>query len=762
MSMRRAYFIVTGIIAHVLLLFSFVLVAKFFDLTPRQFAYRLVEKSGLEQGILRDFITNSDFVEEQFPAPLRPEFTTDSPRFLQQTAFLQKHQPRVDFSSKAFKSYNPCLHKGPMWDTACFLVSKQAGLLETIKQRMLSFEIVAPNASGHHSNGWQLAFIYDSIKSQMHLSAAEKAIIEQKLKQAITHYLLLLNDDSPSLWHGRTTLSAQMWLCFIALDNPPQGLNAQVSAHFYAMIEALEITEGWPEGYNYWINTRAFYVALALSSYLQGTEVNIWHERIVQLIRRVGLWHIYATRPDDVIEGLGDEGPRIDLKDETRRVVDIFHQSTGFPALSTFSEYLQQLHNRESYYRGYRWGWSLFNAQVMYGNAALDDDVARLNLPQMDTFGAPYFGQTYIHQNWSPSRTFISYRAGDSFTHHGHYDNGHLSLFKGAPLLVNSSQYQGFTQENRLNYSIRSIAKNTIMVDRPSTEFDAGGQRVTQPLGSAILSPKHWFEQRVTGRNLAGGEITASFHHDSISFIASDLTRAYDSTWFDSQGSQGKLTQVKRSLLYLHELDTLFIKDDVQTTSDQFPVSLIFHTVNRPEATSEQVVEGVKNNGISLVDDQRVKVSNGDGRLTLEFLSDFEHLKFIGGDDYKFYVKSNHLAADKSGRNMIQGLSSKSFANAASWRIQLQLTTKDLQSSMVSVARPSLSTYSAAQTQKISIAQGQNAYVTGDVAVAFHQNPATLEDLPIAVKRVYMCDESVEQNTCMIYQRNSIGSWYAK
>ncbi|WP_448547395.1 hypothetical protein [Thalassotalea fusca] len=764
MSIRRAYFIVAGIFAHVALLCSIVLVAKFFDLTPQQFIYRLAEKTGLAQGILSDTLVNEAFIEQNFPAPLRPQFIGNSPRILKQTAFLHRNSPQVDLTTQQYKSYDPCRHNGPMWDTACFLISKRPDLADVIKQRMLLFDIVAPNASGHHGNGWQLAFIYDSVKGLITLTDGDRKAIEEKLLQAVTHYLLLLNDDSPSLWHGRTTLTAQMWLSYIALDAPPEKLAEQVSAHFYGMVEALEITEGWPEGYNYWINARAFYVALALSSYLQGTESNIWHARIKDVMKRIGRWHVYATRPDNIVEGIGDEGPRIDLKDETRRVIDILHQSIDDPVLSQFSERLEAIHGRESYYRGYRWGWSLFNSQVMYGNSSALVNKHYPQPPTMDIFGKSYFGQAYIHQHWQPDKTFITFRAGDSFTHHGHYDNGHISLFKATPLLVNSSQYQGFNQENRLNYSIRSVAKNTILIKRPSDKYDDGGQRVTQPLGSAILSPKHWYEQRVAGANLAGGKMEASYHDDNISFISSDLTTAYDSTWYDSQGKGGKVSLVKRSLLYIYDADLLFIRDQIKTTRADYPVSLLFHSVNRPSAALEEVIEGDKNNGISATSTQWVQIENGQGKLTLEFVEQAQRVFMIGGNDYQFYVKSSHLDRGSAGKNMVEGLTSKAKQQAPNWRLEVELVPEGTNHSMVTVARPSIGDYRYERTEKVQLTNGNTAYITEDIAVLFSRDQTALTQLPMNVKQVFMCEDSEkeQEQTCSTSLRTIDGGWHVK
>lgn len=263
------------------------------------------------------------------------------------------------------------------------------------------------------------------------------------------------------------------WLTAVTLnthDSPRlQGLVSRAQGHFLDLIRALEITEAWPEGYNYWIQNRGMVISLAASAYVNGL-VNARHkDRILTLLRRIGLWHIYATRPDNRIENLGDEGSRVDLKDETRRVIDIIAQITRDPVFSGYSRYLQQLHGVESYYAGYRWGIRLFNDPTLINpaftaSATLEKGAANLTfldtqLSRAELFGRGGMNQIYIRSDWSPSATFISFRAGHTFAHHGHYDAGHFTVFKGAPLAINSSVYGNYMSANRLNYSIRTVAK---------------------------------------------------------------------------------------------------------------------------------------------------------------------------------------------------------------------------------------------------------------------------------------------------------------
>ena len=68
-------------------------------------------------------------------------------------------------------------------------------------------------------------------------------------------------------------------------------------------------------------------------------------------------------------------------------------------------------------------------------------------LPRAALFGPNALNQVYIRSDWGPDATYVTFRAGDTFAHHGHYDAGHFTLFKGAPLAINSGTYGDFFGE---------------------------------------------------------------------------------------------------------------------------------------------------------------------------------------------------------------------------------------------------------------------------------------------------------------------------
>lgn len=690
-----------GLIAHIAVLVGGYALIQYYKVSPTYI---------FERGVLA-VKHKSTFVNSLLsPKPLYPDYQpvseikSHSPRILSQVDRLLSGQlANSAFSDRKLVEYSPCRNQGVLGNLSCWIYKRDGASKSKFKQALLNTTLDLSNKNSFYGNGWQLAFAYDAVNRRDILSEAEKKITERKLLKAIEYYLSILNEDSASLWHGRAEVTAYLWLCYIALIEPPIEMKASVESHFAELIKALEYTPAWPEGYSYWINTRALPITLALSSYVNGTGESLLKNRVIAVLNEIGYWHIYATRPDVSIEPVGDEGARIDLKDETRRVIDIIAQTTNNKDFSKFSQLLENKHGVESYYRSYRWGYYLFH------NPELDSELNTTSmnsfqyfLPESRTFGEAHYGLSFIRENWLDNGTFMNFKAGDVFTHHAHYDAGHFTLFKGKPLIVNSSVYGEYFKENRLNYSIRTISKNSIIIQKnnetvkPNRFFKdnvaGGGQRVTLPTGSDIQSISQWFEKRVSTPTLIGGSIIESSLKAPYSFIRADLTKAYNSTWYDENSDGGKVSKVERSFLYLREEDTLLIRDVINTTEPSFTVKSLFHMINQPIVKNLELLVGDESNGILRSESNRFIVENGESKLVGTVLSDSQ-LQIIGGEDFKFYVETDGDDTELNGKNYKEGISDKLYQKAASWRLEVISNGKNNAHEIITVLQPSIGDY---------------------------------------------------------------------
>lgn len=715
-AIRRAivvYLAGVGLLAHFALVIGFVLALNYFHLTASQFLVKAADKSGLDIPWLVEAISPAQrHAEHVLDGTLRPthprtilpelaQWEGGVPPLMQRRVALYEQQSITDF--------DPCKTGGDMLNlAACWVSSGESAVAEQLLAVMKGFQLQTPDVMANYGNGWELAFAYDLVLPYSGLDADERAQIESKIEFALRDYLTLLDDSSPSLWHGRTSLASMAWLCAVVLD--PQGsrerpaLIARAQGHFLDVVRAAEITEGWPEGYNYWIQNRGLIFTLAASAYLNGLDDARNQNRIRLLLKRIGLWHIYATRPDHQIEGLGDEGSRVDLKDETRRVIDVIAQATRDPLFAMFSRYLEELHGNESYYREYRWGFRLFNDPTVETLPNSHQGLQRFAslLPTVDLFGRGGLNQAFIRSDWSPEATFVSFRAGHTFTHHGHYDAGHFSLFKGEPLAINSSVYGDYTGPNRLNYSIRTIAKNSLLILRPDERVQPnrffeknvadGGQRVVIPTGSAVQSVSDWANNRDNGMHYSGGIIE---HYDDSNsdyvYIASDLTKAYNTPEDDEGGRGGKVREVKRELVYLAKEDRLLVHDRITSTHAEYTKKWLLHTVNRPRMDGLTLLAGKADNGILESRNAAVQVVNGQSHLRVDRLYPEDAvIRLVGGQDYQYYVETDGDDSDLDGENFSQGATTKPWFDVGMWRLEIQPGKPRIEDEFLIALSPSL------------------------------------------------------------------------
>ncbi len=691
-SFLERYLFVTGFWGHVFAILLVVLLLHSEQLTMRQLLNKATEKFEIRlpaflHVALQPKVEFLQFqmdggVKSSHPRILLPQLAQwdgigVSPMIEQRIKqHLQQH-------NKAYLTY--CGDGSLLPMTVCWLTKPDSKLLKKIVNKMLGFELNKPTADTTYSNGWRLALAYDLVFPA--LTESQRQIIENKIKTALLATLLNLDEDSVSLWHGRSTHASIAWLCAIVLSDRVEyvkSLQGRAQAHFLNAIKGLEYTAVWPGGYNYWIQARAFLFALASSAYLNGMESAKESDAIRRVMRQIGYWTIYASRPDNKIEGFGDEGSRVDLKDETRRVIDLIVQMTGDPVLAGYSKYLAKLHGTESYYRGYRWGFLLFNdpSIVAFG----DGTMASLGdfLPTARLFGRKTSNMAYFRSGWGAEDIFIFFKAGQSFSHHGHYDAGHFTLFHHAPLAINSSTYAGFFTPHRLNYAIRTIAKNSLLIEKPGERVRPnrffkqnvadGGQRLTMPTGSAVLSVADWLADYRQGQHYEGAElIDFATQPNEYGYISVDITAAYNSVQYDENGEGGKVSQVIRRFLFLPDEKRVAVFDQVVSTDESYLKKWVLHTANRPAVSGLTILKGQFDNGILTSSARTAFVQNKAGRMRLDVLYPQQTvMRLVGGVDYQYYVEVDGDDSVLNGINFKQGASRQPWFDIGLWRLEIQ------------------------------------------------------------------------------------------
>ncbi len=692
-----------------------------FQLGAKETLWATLEKTGMDDSV---------FAQALLPDERYPDFKMDGwpiatqPRILMPelsnwdgigVSPLMQERKRLwakNKTERGIPNYPACHHRTLIGNVSCWLAEGdtekgQKAAVDAFAQ-LRSFKPLRANDRGEYGDAWQLAVGFDLLSVHPEMTEAIQQQVWQTLRPALRRYLALLDDDSASLWHGRSTLAANAWLVAIALNpNDPNDheLTRRAQSHFMATMRAMALSEGWPEGYNYWINSRGLTLMLASAAYINGLRRSDNAEAVRLMVERLGLWHVYLTRPDHRVEGFGDEGSRVDLKDESHRVIDLITQITRNPTLAAYSEYLGELNTRDSYYREYWTQFALFNdptvtAQHRAERRSLEG--LEETLAEADWFGRDALNQVMIHSGWGPKDTFIHFRAGSTLAHHAHYDAGHFTLFKGKPLASNSSTYGKYTGPNRLNYSLRTVAKNSLLIMRPNEEVSGngqlkhnisdGGQRVVMPVASNILSVEDWIEKQTSYPHVKGGDINAmSQMAKTYVYVQSDLTGAYNNQRYDDNQAGGKVSSVQRELLYLTHEDRLIVHDYVATTDPSYTKKWLLHSLSRPEIDGLFPLKGTLEAGISQSTSATARIQVDNAYLRVDrILPQNAVIRVIGGKGYRFYVETDGDDSDLDGENMLEGARDAPWFDAAAWRMEIQPSEGSIENHFLVALSPSL------------------------------------------------------------------------
>ena len=659
------------------------------SLPPRQFAIKALAKLGVSSSAVEKALTpapryddvpfQGSFKNSQYPrlvfgksnfrAELRARYRTDP-----------AYKRQVDAVGKGSSPLN----KAIAWTCSGDKYYQAAGI-----SALKSTDISTPrDQDGREGNGWMLAMTYDLLRD-----SSEKVIpdFEIRLQNYVSKVLAFLDEDSTSLWHARFTLASSAWVAASVLDHnkTSQGLIRQAQTHYLQALLALEVSEGWPEGYTYWINNRAFIYVLAGLAHMHTVDEPGINTRIRKSIERVGLWTIHATEPIARINLSGDTGPRNDLKYDTQRVIDLIFMATDNPIFKHYSEYLSTLFTTGTYDRSHRWGLPLLQGVTRKNGYTKRPDMSFLDgvLPTADLFGGDALGQAFIRSGWGDRATFVAFESGKSMAHHNHYQAGHFSIYKNEPLAIKSGTYGEYFSPHRLNYYLRTVASNSLLIlkpdekVRPNKFFDVnvadGGQRVVMPTGSAITSVEDWRDNLHKGRHYEGGEIVAFVNRDDLfTYVSSDLTGAYNNTEYDENGKGGKVSRVTRELLYLRPENTLIVHDRVNATSGDYTKKWLLHSFEKPQSLNEYVLSGRAENGILETADASLIIPGNKSSLLLQkLLPEDGVIRKVGGPDFRYYVEVDGDDFDLDGMNMDLGAKEKPWFDSGMWRLEIQPET---------------------------------------------------------------------------------------
>jgi len=207
------------------------------------------------------------------------------------------------------------------------------------------------------------------------------------------------------------------------------------------------------------------------------------------------------------------------------------------------------------------------------------------------------------------------------FFNHSHRDaNSFLIWYKG-DLAIDSGYYGKYGSKHWLNYYIRSIAHNTVLIYDPEERFNLWGKSLVNDGGQKFINKPHYQPYNVEdlkAENFKVGETKIIEDNENYTLVVGDATKAYSSK---------KCKLFRRYFLWLKKVKkwshpVIVIFDEVISTNPNFEKIWLLHSINKPK------IEG-----------NLITIKNGLGKLWCYIIepNNFK-LSLVGGKGREFEV----------------------------------------------------------------------------------------------------------------------------
>ena len=353
---------------------------------------------------------------------------------------------------------------------------------------------------------------------------------------------------------------------------------------------------GWAEGYyvNYWLYEWLFFCEAA--RYCEGIDYYALAPRFFRDRAVASMFEAYpgikiynSRRPVPMGDGGGRMfgGDRDKALSARRILVNRFRDEPSHQAVHAFNETTPRSSVGVYAYKDFLWR---------------DTTVRKADLNGFKlSHISPGPGYVYARSSWNEDATYFFFKCGDRFTAHQHLDIGHFLIYKYEELVGDGGHYDAFGSNHDVNYHLRTIAHNTILVHDPCETWPGiragpvsgndGGQRHAWPHhNGAVTDVTQWQE----GRQLYDiADVLAFEDKGDYMYVAGDCARAY---------LPKKLEYFTRQVVFLRP-GTFIIFDRVSSKNRRFRKTWLLQTMKVPAKTEDGLV-----------------VTNGKGRLFIQTL----------------------------------------------------------------------------------------------------------------------------------------------
>jgi hypothetical protein len=435
------------------------------------------------------------------------------------------------------------------------------------------------------------------------LDAAQKNALEQRMVEYADYYvgatgLDVYHDDMQNVWSA--VALAGLSLAGTAQDAKAQSYLSAADKQWKEVIFPAMAHQGdwWHEGFVYVqpvLGSLAWY-ALAWTT-ATDEDLFAWAESNAKdLFNGYIAFHAYALRPDGHYVYFGDTAtPKQSVELFSRYLIDIFTTGTGSPVGQALSLEIKQLSRPGYDYAGVN-GWI---PPLVY-DASKDASATPLpSLPTARWLSKGAQDVAILRSSWAADATHVWMTCGDYFGAHQHYESGAFQIFHRAQLTGSTGCYDAFDSDHWQNYySQHSVHANTLAIEKPGEFFPTlqslsdpaknvndGGQRVLRRnhQGTGFPNPdlETYLAHKTSEPFTETGNLETFSHSSCYDYVACDVTAAYTSPGYETNGNSAKVSEVSRQLLFFAP-DLVVVFDRVEATDASYQKRFLLHTLAEP------------------------------------------------------------------------------------------------------------------------------------------------------------------------------------
>ncbi len=278
-------------------------------------------------------------------------------------------------------------------------------------------------------------------------------------------------------------------------------------------------------------------------------------------------------------------------------------------------------------------------------------------------------GLVIMRSDWTEDAVYASFRTGDNYWSHQHFDSGSFTIYRRGALAIDSGTYRaGYNSDHHMKYQMQTIAHNSLTVTDPEDVSrgshielpnDGGQRRVGS--GGYNESPDNlsdWLRKRNDYE--MGDIITIAMNNDFV-YVCGDVTAAYTNKSSGKGDYRSRTKRIKkwlRDFLYIRP-EQFIIFDRVESYRKDFTKKWLLHSINEPVIDGNSITvmraDTVSHAnswswGLKHVTDKSRKLYEYNGKLFITAILPKESvINKVGGAGHEFDIQGVNYNKNSAG-----------------------------------------------------------------------------------------------------------------